>query len=102
MPRGVSCDIYDTIGNADATFRRNFVDFFYSRNNTADSGITLQTSSAKIDTIDTVGDNDLAFKRNNDSVMSFSKATGKYFHKKIQKFRVMLISLLTKQFKLII
>ena len=60
------------------------IDFFYLRNNTVDlnAGITLQTSSAKIDTIDTVGDNDLAFKRNNDSFMSFSQATGKIFLQK--------------------
>ena len=103
MPRGVRCGVYDTIG-ADATFRRNSIDFFYLRNNTVDlnAGITLQTSSAKIDTIDTVGDNDLAFKRNNDSFMSFSQATGKYFYKKIRKFRVMLLSLLRKQSRLII
>ena len=63
MPRGVRCDVYNTIGNVDATFKRNSIDFFYLRNNTVDlnAGITLQTSSAKIDTIDTVGDNDLAF-----------------------------------------
>ena len=84
MPRGVRCDVYNTIGNVDATFKRNSIDFFYLRNNTVDSnaGITLQTSSAKIDTIDTVGDNDLAFKRNNDSFMSFSQATGKIFLQK--------------------
>ena len=84
MPRGVRCDVYNTIGNVDATFKRNSVDFFYLRNNTVDlnAGITLQTSSAKIDTIDTVGDNDLAFKRNNDSFMSFSQATGKIFLQK--------------------
>ena len=84
MPRGVRCDNYNTIGNVDATFKRNSIDFFYLRNNTVDlnAGITLQTSSAKIDTIDTVGDNDLAFKRNNDSFMSFSQATGKIFLQK--------------------
>ena len=84
MPRGVRCDVYNTIGNVDATFKRNSIDFFYLRNNTVDlnAGITLQTSSAKIDTIDTVGDNDLAFKRNNDSFMSFSQATGKIFLQK--------------------
>ena len=84
MPRGVRCDVYNTIGNVDATFKRNSIDFFYLRNNTVDlnAGITLQTSSAKIDTIDTVGDNDLAFKRNNDSFMSFSQATGNIFLQK--------------------
>ena len=83
--KGVASNIYDSVDNADVVFKRNFVDFFYLRNNTVDlnAGITLQTSSAKIDTIDTVGDNDLAFKRNNDSFMSFSQATGKYFYKKM-------------------
>ena len=82
--KGVASNIYDSVDNADVTFKRNFVDFFYLRNNTVDlsAGITLQTSSAKIDTIDTVGDNDLAFKRNNDSFMSFSQATGKIFLQK--------------------
>ena len=29
MPRGVRCDVYNTIGNVDATFRRNSIDFFF-------------------------------------------------------------------------
>ena len=84
MPRGLRCDLFNTIDNVDATFKRNSIDFFYLSNNTVDlnSGITLQTSSAKIDTIDTVGDHDLAFKRNKDCFMSFSKATGKVFLQK--------------------
>ena len=104
MPRGVRRDTFNTIGNADATFKRNSIDFFYLRNNTVDlnAGKTLQTSSDTIDTIDTVDDNDLAFKRNNDSFTSFSQATGKIILQKIQKYRAVLISLLIKQFKLII
>ena len=60
------------------------VDFFFLRNNSVElsSGISLSTSSAKIDTIDTVGDHDLAFKRNNDSFMSCSKLAGKVFVQK--------------------
>ena len=84
FPLGVASNIYDSVDNADVVFKRNFVDFFFLRNNSVElsSGISLSTSSAKIDTIDTVGDNDLAFKRNNDSFMSFSQATGKIFLQK--------------------
>ena len=84
FPLGVASNIYDSVDNTDVVFKRNFVDFFFLRNNSVElsSGISLSTSSAKIDTIDTVGDNDLAFKRNNDSFMSFSQATGKIFLQK--------------------
>ena len=84
FPLGVASNIYDSVDNADVVFKRNFVDFFFLRNNSVElsSGISLSTSSAKIDTIDTVGDNDLAFKRNNDSYMSFSQAVGKIFLQK--------------------
>ena len=84
FPLGVASNIYDSVDNADVVFKRNFVDFFFLRNNSVElsSGISLSTSSAKIDTIDTVGDNDLAFKRNNDSYMSFSQVAGKIFLQK--------------------
>ena len=84
FPLGVASNIYDSVDNTDVVFKRNFVDFFFLRNNSVElsSGISLSTSSAKIDTIDTVGDNDLAFKRNNDSYMSFSQAVGKIFLQK--------------------
>jgi hypothetical protein len=66
MTKGVLSNTYDSIGNADVKFRRNTTDFFYLRNNQVElnSGITLQSSSAKLDTINTTGDNDMAFKRN--------------------------------------
>ena len=64
--KGVKSNTYDSIGNADVKFRRNTTDFFYLRNNQVElnSGITLQSSSAKLDTINRTGDNDMAFKRN--------------------------------------
>ena len=83
--RGVASNIYDSVDNADVRFKRNSADFFYLRNNTVDlnAGISLSTSSAKIDTIDTVGDNDLAFKRNNDFLCHFQKHKIKYIYKKM-------------------
>ena len=47
VPVGLSCDTYDTIGNADATFRRNFIDFFYLRNGNVElnAGIDLVAPS---------------------------------------------------------
>ena len=84
FPLGVASNIYDSVDNADVVFKRNFVDFFFLRNNSVElsSGISLSTSSAKIDTIDTVGDNDLVFKRFNDNYMSFSQVAGKIFLQK--------------------
>ena len=57
---------YDSVDNAYVRFRRNFIDFFYLRNNEVElaSAIGLNATSAKIDTINTKGDNDLVFQRN--------------------------------------
>ena len=81
MRKGVKSNTYDSIGNADVKFRRNTTDFFYLRNGQVElnSGITLQSSSAKLDTINTAGDNDMVFKRNGVDFMAFSQATGKIF-----------------------
>jgi hypothetical protein len=81
MTKGVKSNTYDSIGNADVKFRRNTTDFFYLRNGQVElnSGITLQSSSAKLDTINTAGDNDMVFKRNGVDFMAFSQATGKIF-----------------------
>ena len=102
--KNVASNIYNSVGNANVSFRRNAIDFFYLRNNQVElnSGITLQSSSAKLDTINTAGDNDMVFKRNDIDFMAFSQATGKIFLQKTLKFKVMLILLLVKQSKLII
>ena len=59
-------NIYDSVDNADVSFRRNFIDFFYLRNNEVEiaPAITLNANNAKIDTINTVGDNDMVLQRN--------------------------------------
>ena len=57
---------YDSVDNVDVSFKRNFIDFFYLRNNEVEtaSSITLNASSAKMDTINTTGDNDMVIQRN--------------------------------------
>ena len=82
--KNVASNIYNSVGNANVSFRRNAIDFFYLRNNQVElnSGITLQSSSAKLDTINTAGDNDMVFKRNDIDFMAFSQATGKIFLQK--------------------
>ena len=68
---------YDSVGNANASFRRNFIDFLYLRNNEVETApaITLNASSAKIDTINTTGDNDMVFQRNGVEYLKFVGAT---------------------------
>ena len=65
MPRGVSCNTYDTIGNVDATFKRNFVDFICLRNNTVDlnAGISLSTDGASINELSSKPFTDLTLQR---------------------------------------
>ena len=36
LPLGLRSNIDDTLGNVDATFKRNSIDFFYLRNNPLD------------------------------------------------------------------
>ena len=81
FPLGVASNKYDSVDNADVEFRRNAITFFYLRNNLVElnSGITLQSSSANIDTINTTGDNDMVLKRNNTNFIALSQATGKIF-----------------------
>ena len=76
MPRCVSCDIYDTIGNSDATFRRNSVDFFYLRNNTMDlnAGIAIASDGASINEISSKPATDLTFQRAGTAVMKLNSS----------------------------
>ena len=68
---------YDSVGNADVSFKRNFIDFLYLRNNEVEtaSSITLNSSSAKMDTINTTGDNDMVFQRNGVEYLKLVGAT---------------------------
>ena len=66
LAQGVKANIYSSIGNSDVSFRRNTIDFFYLRNNQVEtnSGISLYSNDAKINTINTTGDNDMVIQRN--------------------------------------
>ena len=77
LAQGVKSNIYDSIGNANVSFRRNFIDFFYLRNNQVEtnSGISLYSNDAKINTINTTGDNDMVFQRNGVEYLKFVGAT---------------------------
>ena len=66
---GVRSNIYNSIGNADVAFRRNSIDFFYLRNGQVETntGVVLYSSDAKLNNINTTGDNldnDMIFSRN--------------------------------------
>ena len=76
VPVGLSCDTYDTIGNADATFRRNFIDFFYLRNGNVElnGGVDLVVpAQVQANTINSDGDNSTLYLRNGDEYMRFRK-----------------------------
>ena len=66
LTKGAKSNTYDSIGNADVSFRRNTIDFMYFRNGNVEvnTGISLYSQSAKLDTIDTTGINDMVFNRN--------------------------------------
>ena len=56
LTQGAKSNTYDSIGNADVSFRRNTIDFLYFRNGQVEvnTGSTLYSENAKIDTIDKV------------------------------------------------
>ena len=66
ITKGAKSNTYDSIGNADVSFRRNTVDFLYLRNGNVETntGIELYSQSAKFDTIDTTSNTDMVFNRN--------------------------------------
>ena len=76
MPRGVRCDNYNAIGNADATFKRNSVDFFYLRNNAVDlnAGIAIASDGASINEISSKPSTDLTFQRAGTAVMKLNSS----------------------------
>ena len=63
--KGVASNIYDSVDNADVTFKRNFVDFFFLRNNTVDlsGGISLSTDGASINELSSKPLTDLTLQR---------------------------------------
>ena len=63
--KGVVSNIYDSVDNADVAFKRNFVDFFYLRNNTVDlnAGISLSTDGASINELSSKPLTDLTLQR---------------------------------------
>ena len=64
---GIRSNIYNSIDNVDVSFRRNNIDFFYLRNGQVETntGVSLYSADAKLNNIDTTGNNDMIFSRNN-------------------------------------
>ena len=65
FPLGVASNIYDSVDNTDVVFKRNFVDFFYLRNNTVDlsGGISLASDGASINELSSKPSTDLTLQR---------------------------------------
>ena len=63
--KGVASNIYDSVDNADVTFKRNFLDFFFLRNNTVDlsGGISLASDGASINELSSKPLTDLTLQR---------------------------------------
>ena len=63
--KGVASNIYDSVDNADVAFKRNFVDFFFLRNNTVDlnGGISLASDGASINELSSKPLTDLTLQR---------------------------------------
>ena len=76
MPRGVRCDNYHTMGNVDATSKRNSVDFFYLRNNTVElsAGIAIASDGANSNEISSKPSTDLIFQRAGTAVMKLNSS----------------------------
>ena len=65
LTKGAKSNTYDSIGNADVSFRRNTVDFMYFRNGNVEvnTGISLLAESGKFDVIDSATPTNVVFKR---------------------------------------
>ena len=65
LTKGAKPNTYDSIGNADVSFRRNTVDFMYLRNGNVEvnTGISLVAEIGKFDVIDSATPTDVVFKR---------------------------------------
>ena len=65
LTKGAKSNTYDSIGNADVSFRRNTIDFMYLRNGNVEvnTGVSLVAESGKFDVIDSATPTDVVFKR---------------------------------------
>ena len=65
LTKGAKSNTYDSIGNADVSFRRNAVDFMYFRNGNVEvnTGVSLVAESGKFDVIDSATPTNVVFKR---------------------------------------
>ena len=65
LTKGAKSNAYDSIGNADVSFRRNTIDFMYFRNGNVEvnTGISLVAESGKFDVIDSATPTNVVFKR---------------------------------------
>ena len=65
LTKGAKSNTYDSIGNADVSFRRNTVDFMYFRNGNVEvnTGVSLVAESGKFDVIDSATPTNVVFKR---------------------------------------
>ena len=65
LTQGTKSNTYDSIGNADVSFKRNTIDFLYFRNGNVEvnTGISLYAESAKFDEIDSATATNVVFKR---------------------------------------
>ena len=63
--KGAKSNTYDSIGNADVSFRRNTIDFMYLRNGNVEvnTGVSLVAESGKFDVIDSATPTNVVFKR---------------------------------------
>ena len=69
LTKGAKSKTYDSIGNADVSFRRNTVDFMYFRNGNVEvnTGISLLAETGKFDVIDSATPTNVVFKRGGDN-----------------------------------
>ena len=65
LTKGAKSNTYDSIGNADVSFRRNTIDFMYFRNGNVEvnTGVSLVAESGKFDVIDSATPTNVVFKR---------------------------------------
>ena len=65
LTKGAKSNTYDSIGNADVSFRRNTIDFMYFRNGNVEvnTDVSLVAESGKFDVIDSATPTNVVFKR---------------------------------------
>ena len=65
LTKGTKSNTYNSIGNADVSFRRNTINFMYFRNGNVEvnTGISLVAESGKFDVINSITPTNVVFKR---------------------------------------